>query len=316
MAPSHAHLIAVDWGTSSFRAYLVDASGATIDRVESTDGILGLAKENFPTILQRNIAPWITRLGPLPIIMSGMIGSRQGWHETPYVSTPATLSHLLAAVQTITIDGLGTILIAPGVMTRDSVGMADVMRGEEIQVFGALALTQEADGLFVLPGTHSKWVTVDNGAITSFQSYMTGELFAVLREHSILGRLIPKDVAPTTSITPGFRRGLATMSQHGGGPGGLLNRLFTVRTLGLFSELPKEQLADYLSGLLIGAEIVEAAVSDQTVTIIANDALAARYKLGCQTFAIPMRTIAQDCAVAGQLAIAAAKTLLGESAPS
>ena len=309
MALPSGPLVAVDWGTSSFRAYLVDAHGIATDRIANAGGILAVGQNEFPAHLKRHLAPWLERLGPLPVVMSGMIGSRQGWIEAPYVPTPATPGDILAAVQTMAVDGLGPVLIAPGVMTRDRAGIGDVMRGEETQVFGALALTETADGLFVVPGTHSKWIAVDNGAISSFQTYMTGEIYAVLREHSILGRLMPTAASPaqsTVTISPGFRRGLDVMARHGGGPGGLLHRLFSVRTRGLFAELPAEQLPDYLSGLLIGAEIIEAAPADQTVSIIANEALADRYRLACQTLGVSCQILPQDCAVAGLWAIASA----------
>ena len=306
MTPLPGSLVAVDWGTSSFRAYLVDSSGLTTERIANTDGILAVAQTEFPIRLKHHLAPWLDRLGPLPVVMSGMIGSRQGWVEAPYVPAPATPGDVLAAVQSITVDGLGPVLIAPGVMTRDNAGIADVMRGEETQVFGALALTETADGLFVVPGTHSKWISVDNGAISHFQTYMTGEIYAVLRDHSILGRLMPAAASSANTISAGFRRGLDDIARHGGGPGGLLNRLFSVRTRGLFAELPAEQLPDYLSGILIGAEIIEAAPSDRTVSIIANETLAARYRLACQALGVACLTMPHDCVVAGLWAIASA----------
>ncbi len=304
--------IAVDWGTSSFRAYLVDGCGVVVDRVASADGILKFERAQFPDVLKRNLQGWSDRYGPLPVVMSGMIGSRQGWVEAAYVPTPATLRDLLGAVQMLAVGGLGPIMIVPGVATRDTAGLPDVMRGEETQVFGAMTILDRADGLFVLPGTHSKWVGVDNGAISSLQTFMTGEVYAVLKEHSILGRLMGDGLRGQGGIGDGFRRGLDVIARYGGGPGGLLNRIFTTRTLGLFGEIKSEDMADYLSGLLIGAEVVEAGVSDAAVWIIADDALAQRYVQGCHAFGLACRTVAQDCVVAGQRAIALAKNVVVE----
>ena len=306
MTQSPQHYVAVDWGTTSFRAYLVDVNGLVLDRVANTNGILSVEHGMFATALLQPLRPWLDRFGPLAVVMSGMIGSRQGWVEIPYVATPATLGDILRAVRSIDVDGLASVHIAPGVMTRDQAGLSDVMRGEETQVFGAMALTGFADAVFVLPGTHSKWVTVENGAITRFQTYMTGEIYAVLSQHSILGRLMPAAAPASGAISDGFRRGLDVIAKHGGGPGGLLNRLFSVRTNGLFADLPGEQLPDYLSGLLIGAEVVEGSVSDATVSIIATPALAARYVMACKAFGVPARTVAEDCVVAGLAAIAVA----------
>jgi 2-dehydro-3-deoxygalactonokinase len=305
MSQPHRSFIAVDWGTSSFRAYLVDADGSIQGRCATGDGILSVGAAAFADVLRRHIDPWLAHRPGCPVIMSGMIGSRQGWVEAPYLETPATLGEIVRALIRVEVEGMGPIAIVPGIATRDQIGLPDVMRGEETQVIGALALSDAADGVFVLPGTHSKWVQVANGAITEFSTFMTGEVFAVLRSHSILGRLMSSDTGAGDDSIDGFQRGLDVIARHGGGPGGLLNRIFTTRTIGLFNEIKPDAMANYLSGLLIGAEVVEGAVSDAAVSIIGNENLARRYALACQTFGVAHKIVAQDCVVVGLKAIAA-----------
>jgi 2-dehydro-3-deoxygalactonokinase len=187
--------------------------------------------------------------------------------------------------------------------------MRDVMRGEETQVFGALARTGEEGGRFLLPGTHSKWVLAAGGSITRFATYMTGEIFAACRNHTILGRLMTKGEPSAGSFSRGVKDGART-----GGPGALLNRLFGVRTAGLFGEVPGADLSDYLSGLLIGAEIGDAGgVDSRPVRIIASDLLAERYLTAAAELNIGAEIMPSDCIVDGYLAIARAAGLLPAS---
>jgi 2-dehydro-3-deoxygalactonokinase len=199
-----------------------------------------------------------------------MIGSRQGWVEAPYAPCPAgfdALARGLAWADT----GAARLAIVPGVSCVDASGVPDVMRGEETQVFGAL---DAADGVCVLPGTHSKWVTVSGGRIETFATYMTGELFAVMREHSILGRLMSVDAGHAPEA---FRRGWETSLA---GDGALLHRLFGTRTLGLFGRLAPAEAPSYLSGLLIGDEVRAAARrhAGSTIALIGDPVLCERYR--------------------------------------
>jgi 2-dehydro-3-deoxygalactonokinase len=190
------------------------------------------------------------------------------------------------------------ISLVPGLST-DNDGMPDVMRGEETQIFGALALSGRDEGLFVLPGTHSKWAEVHGGRIVSFRTFMTGEAFSALKGHTILGRLMAEG-HDADAFARGVREGAAVKSA-----GALLNRLFATRTYGLMDKLPATALSDYLSGLLIGAEVAEATrQSADIVTIIASPALAQRYDaalglLGCASTLAP-----NDCVAAGHWRIA------------
>jgi 2-dehydro-3-deoxygalactonokinase len=302
---STPHLIGLDWGTTSCRAYLIGADGAVLDRQLDGPGILKV-EGHFGPWLDSMIGGWIATHGPGPVILSGMIGSRQGWQEAPYAHCPAGADNIVKALARIEWSGL-TIALVPGLSTEND-AMPDVMRGEETQIFGALALSGQGDGLFLLPGTHSKWAQVRDNRIVSFRTFMTGEVFGALKEHTILGRLM-NDGAPHAEA---FERGV-----HEGasldGAGALLNRVFATRTYGLMDKLPATALSDYLSGLLIGAEAAEATrQATGGITIIASAALAQRYTDALRLLGHPSTLAPQDCAAAGHYCIAQAAGLINE----
>lgn len=293
------HFIGLDWGTSSFRAALVDDAGDIVDRVESDDGIMSVESHAFQPTLVRLLARWTSGANKLPIIMSGMIGSRQGWVEAPYLATPVDLATLGRAVMWIDGGTLGAIAVVPGIETRYGLGIPDVMRGEETQILGALTSSGAADGLFVLPGTHSKWAWVENRRLLRFQTFMTGEVFAALRGHTILGRLMG-DVAEKLDAD-GFRAGVVAGAAEGQ-PGHLLARIFAARTFGLRDDWTAARLESYLSGLLIGAEIAagrELAVGIGVITIVANSKLTEVYELAAAMLGIGVRRASSDLAIAG-----------------
>ena len=244
-----AHFIALDWGTSSFRAFLVDADGAVAGQRASNDGILSVTDAAFEPVFERQVAGWDAKL---PVLASGMITSRQGWCEVPYAEAPAGLADLAKGLRQVRTGAGRTISFVPGVSMRAGNAVPDVIRGEETQVFGSL---NGADGLFVTRGTHCKWIAVEAGRIVRFATFMTGEMFAVLKAHSILGRLMSGE----PEAGPGFERGVRAGLAPAGDAAGLLHDLFSVRTLGLFGDLQADQLAPYLSGLLTGTEISGAA---------------------------------------------------------
>ena len=263
--------IAMDWGTSSFRAYLVGPDGLVSETRASSEGILSVKEGAFEPVFERQVAGWDTRL---PVLASGMITSRQGWQEVPYVEAPAGLSDLANGLHQFQTSSGRTIVFVPGVSWRAGDSVPDVMRGEETQVFGAL---EAANGLFVMRGTHCKWLAVESGRIVRFATFMTGEMFGVLKAHTILGRLMTGEMEDGAGFERGVRAGLA-QRQSGAG---LLHDLFSVRTLGLFGDLPGDELAAYLSGLLIGSEIAGATrlfrPGAQGVTVIGGQALAVPY---------------------------------------
>jgi 2-dehydro-3-deoxygalactonokinase len=232
-----------------------------------------------------------------------MIGSRQGWVEAPYAHCPAATENIVAALTRIG-NGRRMIALVPGLACENG-GMPDVMRGEETQILGALEIAKQDGGVFLLPGTHSKWAGVTRGWITSFRTFMTGEVFGALKEHTILGRLM-RDGPPDAD---GFARGVRAGATLGSA-GALLNRLFATRTYGLMNRLPETALSDYLSGLLVGAEIAEATKQiESRVTIIASRALAQRYTEALKLLGHESACAPDDCVAAGHWRIARAAAL-------
>jgi len=299
-------LVAIDWGTTRFRAWLVGSSGAILERIDTAAGILSVAGGAFGGTLDNLVGPWLQRGGRLPIVASGMIGSRQGWREAPYAECPTGAPDLAKKFVAVTSPAGHAAWLVPGVMRTDSDGVPDVMRGEETQIVGCLAEGDPPRRLFVLPGTHSKWAVVEEGRITRFATFMTGELFALLRGHGILGRLMEGDAHDPAT----FRRGVDYGSKA---DGGLLKRLFSVRTLALFDGLPASGVAAYLSGLLIGREIAEATawvgsphVATTRPTIVGSSTLAPRYAEALAQLGIESRSGPEDAAVAGIRRILAA----------
>jgi 2-dehydro-3-deoxygalactonokinase len=296
-------LIGVDWGTSSFRAFRIDAAGRIVDKRSGPHGILSVSDGDFAGVLTKQLGDWLDGSRP-PIVMSGMVGSRQGWIEASYVTCPAGLGDLAAGLVPAAFEG-AHVRVVPGVETATET-MRDVMRGEEAQVFGALASLGAESGRFLLPGTHSKWVRVEAGRIAGFSTYMTGEVYAALRNHTILGRLMEEGGDTPAAFVRGVRDGAKA-----GGPGALLHRLFGVRTAGLFGDVPGADLPDYLSGLLIGAEVADAGQRDsRPVRIIASEDLARRYGMATAELRIGAEIVDPDCVAAGHLAIARAAGLV------
>lgn len=237
-------MIIVDWGTSSFRAFRISGDGAILDRRSSPRGIMHVKGGRFADTLRGEIGDWL-KAGENRVLLAGMIGSRQGWKEAPYVQCPAGAAELSEGLVDVPFDG-AQVKLVPGMNGADQAGVAEVMRGEETQVVGAMA-AMNGDGLACLPGTHSKWVRVEKGRIVRFTSHMTGEAFSALREHTILGRMMKDGAASDAAFTDGVARAAE--------PGGLLHHLFGVRTQTLFGKLAETDGASYLSGILIGHEL-------------------------------------------------------------
>jgi len=257
-------MIAVDWGTSSFRAWRLAADGAVLDAREAPRGILFVKDGKFAETLRTEIGDWLAA-GERHVVMSGMIGSRQGWVEAPYLPCPAGLPDLAMALVRVPFSDADLRLV-PGLTCTDAAGVPEVMRGEETQVASTLT---EGASVICLPGSHSKWVRARAGRIIDFATCFAGEMFAALRSATILGRMMtdaPIEFAP-------FDRGVA----RSGEPGHLLHHLFGVRTLGLMGRLADADSAAYLSGLLIGHEIRAAMPRDTEVDLIGTDALCTLY---------------------------------------
>jgi 2-dehydro-3-deoxygalactonokinase len=232
--------IAVDWGTTNRRGYLVEADGRMTDEFEDDRGILAVGEGGFPEALNQITA----RLGERPLLLAGMIGSNRGWIEAPYSPCPAGLPELAARLKWVEP---GRVAIVPGVsyLAGDK---ADVMRGEEVQILGAFGDgLVPPDALICHPGTHNKWIRLDDGRIGAFRTVMTGELFNLLREHSILADLLSEPA----KVDPAFERGVA----HGLDKNDLSAELFSVRARVLLGQAPREEAASYTSGLLIGTDL-------------------------------------------------------------
>ena len=239
--------VAVDWGTSNLRAALLGAHGEVLETCSRARGILAVEDGAFSAELDAVCRDWRKAKQNIPVLMSGMIGSQQGWVEAPYLNAPCDLSDLIK--NKITVPDTGkSVQIIPGIKARTKHGAPEIMRGEETQVGGVIERHGVRDGLFCIPGTHSKWVHVRDGRIEDFATFMTGEVFAILKEHSILGRLMGSS---DTFDEAAFKQGLARSNQ----PGSLLHRLFSARTLGILDEIPTSSLTSLLSGQLIGAEL-------------------------------------------------------------
>ena len=311
-----ARLLALDWGTSSLRAYLLGDGGAVLVSRHQPWGILQLPEGGFPAALQRLAGDWLAATPGLPVLASGMVGSAQGWREVAYAGCPADESAL--AAQLLHFEALpGVPLhIVPGVRVDGE--RPDVMRGEETQVIGLLSRQPAlvARCSLLMPGTHSKWVQVQGGAIIGLHTYMTGELYALLAQHSILGRpareaasAMASDAAPDAA----FERGVAAARTH---VAGAMPLLFSVRTLVLTGQLAAVDSLQYLSGLLLGDEIRCALQADTgpgaVLRVLVGDAaLCERYRRALAQFGVPSSVAEEGAAAAGLWRIACRAGLLG-----
>jgi len=280
-------MIVVDWGTTHLRAYRLTASGQVEARKSVPKGIMAIAPGAFATVLKEVVEDWL-QLSEGPILMSGMIGSRQGWVEVPYVECPAGCHELAAGIKRVPWTTTRNVFICPGLICRDNEGVPDVMRGEEVQIFGALTGIHEAEfATICLPGTHSKHALVRNSKTERFLTHMTGEVFALLRDHSILGRLGRERRADLCAFDDGLRRAEQTS--------GLLHHAFGVRTRVLMNELDAASLTDYLSGILIGHELI-AAPPQPPVLVVGDPNLCALYKRALVHFGVEAEVISADVA--------------------
>jgi 2-dehydro-3-deoxygalactonokinase len=261
------HLLAVDWGTSSLRGAWLDADGRVLEERASARGVQSVAPGGFAAVFDEHFGAW-ARTPDTLCLVSGMAGSQQGWLHAPYCECPAAFDDVACQVRWI---GPRRIAIAPGLRCEHD-GTPDVMRGEEVQVFGALQLLGMSDALLVLPGTHSKWVRVRAGVVETFATFMTGEFYALLRQHSILARSLPPTDAESDDAA--FDEGVAKALRSEG----LLHTAFSVRTLALFERMPIASLASYLSGLVIGEELrCRPPGADGSVVLVGNASLTRRY---------------------------------------
>jgi 2-dehydro-3-deoxygalactonokinase len=325
-----AQLIALDWGTTSLRAYKLAAGGVVLEQRALSSGIMQLPKtpriingrecaDGFELAFDEACGDWLDAQPDLPVIACGMVGSAQGWREAAYCETPANVANLGKSLQTL-ISLRGTVVhIVPGVIQRSR--LPNVMRGEETQVLGVLQnlpIEAGADLLIGLPGSHSKWVDVVDGCIIHFDTFMTGEVFAVLSEHSILGRTLKQGA---TFDALAFDRGVQ-VAQSADGELGVLSSLFSARTLGLTGELSPTAQADYLSGLMIGHELAALATVQRrrrnntnlpSIILIGNAQLCARYSRALDACGFANVTLAEQATERGLWQLAQAAGLIDSS---
>ncbi|WP_149195278.1 2-dehydro-3-deoxygalactonokinase [Luteimonas suaedae] len=271
-------MIAVDWGTSQLRAYRIDDTGAVTAQRRAAEGATA-CRGRHAEVLRACIGDWDDGL----VMLCGMVGSRNGWREVPYVDCPAGVDELAAALQPCDTPELPgrRLWCVPGMADRSGAG--DAMRGEETQVLALLERLGRGRHVVCLPGTHSKWVEADDGRIVSIATAMTGEVFDLLRRHGTLAELVPAGAGRTgtdtgSAETEVFDRGLHDSAADGG----LLHHLFGARAHVLFDSLPAERLSDYLSGLLIGHEVrsllpMSVRTGGMTAHLIGNAALLDAY---------------------------------------
>ncbi|QDG75379.1 2-dehydro-3-deoxygalactonokinase [Labrenzia sp. PHM005] len=302
-AASDPVLIGMDWGTSSLRAFLIGSDGEVLDVISTSQGIMHVEDRDFDSVFHDLIQPW-TATRSLPVIASGMITSRNGWLETPYVNVPSGPDDLASALVPFETSKGVQLCFVTG-MTTEHNGAPDVMRGEETQIVGASAAGL-GDGVYVMPGTHNKWITVTGDRIDDYMTYMTGELFGTLKSHTILGTLM--EDGPFNEV--GFRLGVQAGLTSGDN---LLHELFHVRTMPLFGKISEDMSADYLSGMLIGAEVKYAARevdADQQVTIVGRGDLADRYEIALAVAGISSRRAPDNIVARGHFLIAKSAGLI------
>ena len=291
-----ARFAAVDWGTSSFRIWLMSNDGVALAERRSQEGMIHAANAGFEKVLETHLAA-LGAAPELPVVICGMAGSRQGWQEARYLTVPPALTDIVD--KAVRVDGPARdIRILPGLAQRP-----EVMRGEETQLLGGLA-SGPAACLACLPGTHSKWVSFIDSHVSGFSSYMTGELFALLAQHSILRHAVgsgpvcsPARDAFVEAVRDGFGRP-AEISRH----------LFSLRAAQLLFDSPQTESHERLSGLLIGAEIAAAGLefgSLETVRLIASGKLSSLYRSAFSALDIAIDVVDADAAVLTGLEIAA-----------
>jgi 2-dehydro-3-deoxygalactonokinase len=296
-----AAFVVVDWGTSSFRGWLMSADGAALAESRGGEGMLHCAGTGFAPVLRDHLA----RLGApegTPVLICGMAGARQGWAEAPYLKTPTRLDALHEGA--IRIDAPGDIRILPGI-AQARAEQPDVMRGEETQLLGVTE--PDFTGLVCIPGTHSKWVRIEDGRIVEFSTYMTGELFSVIAQHSILAHAVEtaKDAAgPPAVDSPPFREGLAKALAE---PTALTASLFRLRAAQLLGFEQRADGAARLSGLLIGTELADALHRQgplRSVRLIAAGSLGRLYEAALTAQGIDVTAV--DAEQASRLGLAKA----------
>ena len=272
--------IAIDWGSTNLRAWLFEDEKC-LESQQSEAGITRLNGKSPQEVLNDVTKTW--RDGDTPIVMAGMVGSNVGWKTAPYLPLPARFSDI--GEQLTRVDD--NVWIIPG-LSVDRKDNQNVMRGEETQLLGARTIAPSS--VYVMPGTHCKWVLADKQKIEYFQTVMTGELHHLLMHHSLVGSGLPKQKPSQMAFSAGLERGIATPA--------ILPQLFEVRASHVLGTLPPEEVSEFLSGLLIGAEVVTMSerFREQQITLVSGDALAKRYQQALTAIGRQATSISGDTA--------------------
>lgn len=307
-AKENVSLIGIDWGSTGLRIFLIGQDGQLIDSREAASGISVMqgGQAAYVQVLQNLAGDWLVSWPDVPLLACGMVGSKHGWQEVPYVQSPVNAQDIAVNILSIDAGDLRSapsrLGIVPGLLYRGDA--PDVMRGEETQIVGALQGQPDwaSQSCIVMPGTHSKWASIVDGKVQAFATHMTGELFAVLKQHSVLGRLMPtgQGEADDASFITGLDAARKMMGQ------GLSHQLFSVRTLGLMGDMPPGGLADYLSGLLIANELLaglhwrsEYGLAHAPLILIGDASLCARYALAFFRLGVKPDTVLLNTAPSG-----------------
>lgn len=286
---TQADMIAIDWGTTNCRASLLSADGSEIETRRAPEGAGSLQASEFESVFERLVKGW----PDLPVWICGMAGSRQGWREAPYLSCPARLSELGSQISRVETQSRRTVRIVPGLLYRDTANNCDIIRGEETQIAGLLARQSNFSGLVILPGTHCKWVDVKDGLVVRFQTFLTGELYALLANSSILRHSVSGQGSDISADHPAFRQGFTDVVS---GRVPLVAGLFQIRTQDVLNGVQKEDGAARLSGMMIGAEF-EAARSGgwldgaEECFVIGGTGLTPLYAKACELVGLASQSI-------------------------
>ena len=293
--------VAVDWGTSSFRLWLIGNDGSVLAERRSGEGMTTAVRSGFSDVLESHLAAIAAPAG-LPVLVCGIAGAKQGWIEAGYLDTPAALADIPAAA--VRIPGVAAdIRILPGLAQRDAVA-PDVMRGEETQLLGAAAELGAGDHLICMPGTHSKWVRLSGGKVTGFSTFMTGELFEAIARNTILSHAIA-DAGAITGDNDAFRAAVVRMVAN---PALATSQIFSVRAGSLIAGLSPADAKARLSGTLIGLEIAGAlslVAAGTPVSLVVSGGLGALYKDALAAAGNSPSIIDADAAVRNGLAVGA-----------
>ena len=297
--------IAADWGTSHLRLWLMDDQGTVLRHIGSDRGMSSLKSHEFEPTLIDLIGDSLPDQGSIPVVCCGMAGSRQGWAEAPYSKAPCAPPSIYQATQVQTTDPRITVFLLPGIKQLPA---ADVMRGEETQISGFLAETPDFDGVICLPGTHCKWVHISAGEVVSFRTFMTGELFALICNSSVLRHSVNDDGWDADAFE-------AAVSDAASRPAAVAGNLFSIRAESLLCDLDSVAARSRVSGLLIGIELAAARPYwlGQDVVIVGESGIATAYEAGlAQQGAMARRVTAENMTLNG---LRAANAKLAEMTP-